>query len=49
MRGRNYKYPFNVTRKICNAIPVAGCETLRFSHFLDTWLTDGGEVLRFTH
>jgi hypothetical protein len=36
------------------AIPVTGrggsqvCETSRVSHFLDNWLTDGGEVVSFT-
>jgi hypothetical protein len=37
------------------AIPVTsyggpcGCETLRLAHFLDDQLTDGGEVVSFTH
>jgi hypothetical protein len=36
------------------AIPVTGregpwgCETSRLSHFLDNWLTDGGEVVSLT-
>jgi hypothetical protein len=25
-----------------------GCETLRFPHFLDNWLTDGCEVVSLT-
>jgi hypothetical protein len=25
-----------------------GCETLRFPHFLDNWLTDGDEVVSLT-
>jgi hypothetical protein len=36
------------------AIPVTGrggpwgCETSRFPHFLDNWLTDGSEVVSLT-
>jgi hypothetical protein len=26
-----------------------GCETLRFAHFLDNRLTDGGKVVSLTH
>jgi hypothetical protein len=25
-----------------------GCETSRFPHFLENWLTDGGEVVNLT-
>jgi hypothetical protein len=40
---------------LCKIIPVTGrggpqgCETLRLTHFLDNWLTDGSEVVSFMH
>jgi hypothetical protein len=40
--------------KRCKHIPVTGCggpyscQTSRLPHFLDTWLTDGGEVVSLT-
>jgi hypothetical protein len=42
-------------KKKCKAIPVRGregpqgCEKLRLPHFLDSSLTDGGEVVSLTH
>jgi hypothetical protein len=35
---------FMLSLKKGKAIPVRGCETSRFPHFLDNRLTDGGEV-----
>jgi hypothetical protein len=43
------------TQKEGKAIPVTGhggpqgCEMLRLPHFLDNWLTDGGEVVSLMH
>jgi hypothetical protein len=43
-----------LVKKNCKAIPVTGhgypygCEMWRLPHFLDTLLTDGGEVLSLT-
>jgi hypothetical protein len=36
-----------ITKKTGRGFPN-GCETSRIPHFLDNWLKDSGEVLRFT-
>jgi hypothetical protein len=44
----------NVKKKRGKTLPVtgrggpSGCETSRPPHFLDSWLTDGGEVISLT-
>jgi hypothetical protein len=40
------EYKKAITIKDCGG-PL-GCETSRFSHFLDKWLTDGGEIISLT-
>jgi hypothetical protein len=50
----HYFHLFSYTGKRGKAIPVTGrggpkgCETLRIPHFLDSRLTDGGEVVSLT-
>jgi hypothetical protein len=39
--GKGKSYP-------CHGGPQ-GCETLRLPHYLDSQLTDGGEVVNLTH
>jgi hypothetical protein len=45
MRGKKKK----VNLSLEQAVEAHRVETKRLPHFLDNWLTDGGEVVRLTH
>jgi hypothetical protein len=55
MRTFGHRYIVKDKKKKGKAIPVTGhegpygSETLRLPHFLDSWLTDGSEVVSPTH
>jgi hypothetical protein len=51
----NAPYIYMKKKKKGKTIPLTGCggpqgcEVLRLPHFLDNWLTDGGEVVSLMH
>jgi hypothetical protein len=54
METANLEYAYTPHIPTCEGIPVTdnggpwGCETSRIPHFLDNWLTDGGEIVKLT-